>query len=207
MFKLPPSLLLLPTVMSYFCSLTDCLFTCQGCGCCCILWCGVTLLLSPASDLHSSCPLLAECHSTCPLHCLAASCAQCGHLPRYQLTSPSPLTHQLSEIATPSTQALVRVDQGLPTCFYFSKCLNRPCLQRERRGREGKGEGQQFCLLSSGQFVTFCWLSPPLLPPPSSPSSPSSPLDYTVRLQTKSSKIFEELGSNIQRKSEKSQES
>ena len=30
--------------------------TCQGCGCCCILWCGVTLLLSLHSALHSSVP-------------------------------------------------------------------------------------------------------------------------------------------------------
>ena len=43
----------------------SCLRTCQGCGCCCILWCGVTLLLSLVSALHSSCPLLALCHSTC----------------------------------------------------------------------------------------------------------------------------------------------
>ena len=169
MFKshcLPPSLL--PAVMSYFCSLTDCLFTCQGCGCCCILWCGVTLLLSPASDLHSSCPLLAECHSTCPLHCLPASCAQPGHLPRSELSSHQPLTQQVSQEHHTLHLSLghwsVRPVEGQQ---FFILEMFEQTLSREGRGRRrrGEGEGQQFCLLSSGQFVTFC-CSPPSLPPP-----------------------------------------
>ena len=75
-------------------------FTCQGCGCCCILWCGVTLLLSRYSALHSSVPSWPG--ATLPARpLLARRAAQVGrqlarHNERPVPSMPQPPPHSLT---------------------------------------------------------------------------------------------------------------
>ena len=170
--------------------------------------------MSPASDLHSSCPLLAECHSTCPLPCLAASCAQSGHLPRSQLTSPSARPHQPPHPActgTPRDTTDQETENKISLFLFLKKYLNRSLFLEGRGRRAGgwRGEGAGSAVLPvvfwSARHILLALPSPLSLTPSFSslpsllllPPLLSSPLSSTVRLQTKSSKIFEELGSNF----------